>query len=242
MSYKSYPWRSDKHDRVLTSDELARFFRGRFSDGVSSGLIVKTAGGMSVQLTDGFAAIEGRQFASYTDLDGTTKIDCGISNGTYSMYVSIFLRLTKSLRDISPICKRGVPSANPTVPARQSDEDVKELRLADILIPKGATEITQDMIRNTIAGPECGISINQPQSVDSAAFSAELDAWLDLYKTAKDTEFTQWFEAVKTLLNDNAAGNLYNAINQQPKIVIAELDQDGNPIFPTGDGTYIVIA
>ena len=44
------------------------------------------------------------------------------------------------------------------------------------------------------------------------------------------------------MLDDNTAGNLYNAINQQPRIVIAESDQEGNPIFPSDEGTYIVIA
>ena len=243
MSYKSWPWKSNDHDRILLSDEIAEFFKGRQSNGVAFGLVVMPYNDMTIMLTDGHASINGRQFYSISDSSGTpTTLECGIANGTYSKYVSVFLRSTISARTIEPIVKEGTPSANPTVPAIQRDADVYELRLADILIPKGVTAITQDMIHNTIAGTECGVSVNQPTAVDTAAFSLELDTWLQLYKVAKNEEFETWFNAVKDVLDDNTAGNLYNAINQQPRIVIAESDQEGNPIFPSDEGTYIVIA
>lgn len=243
MSFKSWPWKSNDHDRTLTSDDIAEFFEGRQSNGVAKGLVVMPYNNMTVKLTDGHAAINGRQFFSISDSSGTpTTLDCGIANGTYSKYVSIFLRSTISSRTIEPIVKEGSAAASPTPPAVQRDADVYELRLADILIPKGTTAITQDMIHSTIAGTECGISVNQPIAVDTTAFSLELDTWLQLYKAAKNDEFETWFNAVKDVLDDNTAGNLYNAINQQPRIVIAESDQAGNPIFPTDAGTYIVIA
>ena len=64
MSFKSWPWKSNDHDRTLTSDDIAKFFEGRQSNGVASGLVVMPYSGMTVQLTDGHAAINGRQFFS----------------------------------------------------------------------------------------------------------------------------------------------------------------------------------
>lgn len=243
MSYKSWPWKSNDHDRTLTSDDIAGFFEGRQSNGVAKGLVVTPYKDMTIKLTDGHAAINGRQFVSASDSNGIpTTLDCGIANGTYSKYVSVFLRSTISARTIEPVVKEGTPSANPTVPAIQRDADVYELRLADILIPKGTTAITQDMIHNTIAGSECGMSVNQPQSVDTEQFAAELDAWLELYKSAKTSEFETWFESVQDVLTTNAAGNLYTMLTRVPNFVVAESDASGNPVFPTGSGEFWVIA
>jgi len=233
MSYSSFPWKSNSGDRKFTSDDLTKFLEGRQSDGVASGLIVKPYNSMTVMLTDGFASIQGKQFLSETDSAGIpTTIDCGTASGSHSKYVSISLRKTISLRTIVPVLKDGTAAATPLAPAVERTADIYELRLADILIPKGATEITADMIHITVAESECGISINQPQSVDTESFAAEMDAWLELYKSAKQTEFNTWFNALQDVLNENTAANLYSAISAKKDIVICS--SDNQPAYSEG--------
>lgn len=236
MSINSWPWRSIEHDRTLTSNDLALFFSGRQTDGVSKGLVVKAYSGMTVQLEDGFASIKGRNFASVTDDDGPTTIDCGVASGSYPKYVSVFLRMTITERTVAPIVKDGTPAADPVRPAIQRDANVYELRLADILVPKGVTAITQDMIHNTIAESECGMSVNQPYGPDTEQFALELDTWLRLYKSAKDQEFVTWFEGVKDVLDANTAGNLYNMFAALPRIII----QEGDEIPPVEEGAILI--
>lgn len=241
MSYQSFPWRSSNGDRIFKAADLTEFFRGRFSDGVSKGLQVIPYEGMTVALTDGWASILGTQYRSYSDNGVPTTFSLGVASGSYDKYVSVFLRRTEADRTVEPVVREGTAASNPVRPAIQRDCNVYEIRLADILIPRGATAIDGSMIHITIAESECGISINQPVGVEADKFAAEMNAWLELYKQAKSSEFETWFEAVQDALTENPAGNLYTEMSRVPNIVIAETAPDGSPIFPQGEGTYIVI-
>lgn len=237
MSFNSWPWPSNDGDRVLTAADISKFIKGRESNGVASGLVVMPYSGMTVKLTDGHASVNGKQFMSETDSDGIpTTLDCGIASGSYPKYVSVFLQLNTPERTVTPIIKSGAPSNSPVKPAVQRDSNIYELRLADILIPTGATAINQAMITNTIAGPECGVSVNQPLTVDTEQFALQMNAWLPIFQSAKELEFTQWFDQVKNVLDENTAGNLYNMITAIPRIII----QEGDEVPPVVEGAILI--
>lgn len=246
---KSMFFNSREGDRRYKAEDWADYFSSFISNGVmplpSSGLQVVSGENMTVQLREGKAWING-YFYNNTDY---LNLTLDFADGVLNRIDRIVIRWDLTARSILAKVKKGVPSAQPVAPTLQRDADVFEIAVADVLINKGATAITQGNITDQrLNGELCGVSAGIIQQIDTTEFNAQLQAWfkeymdlskkefdslvayfnslkiqsdveyrafveyLNAYKAQSKEEFDTWFESIKNILDENAAGNLLNLI------------------------------
>ena len=272
---------SREGDRRYKAEDWANYFSSFISNGVmplpSSGLQVVTGENMTVRLREGKAWING-YFYNNTDY---LNLTLDFADGVLNRIDRIVIRWDLTARSILAKVKKGVPSAQPVAPTLQRDADVFEIAVADVLVNKGATAITQGNITDQrLNGNLCGISAGIIQQIDTTEFNAQLQAWfkeymdlskkefdnlvayfnslkiqsdveyrafveyLNAYKAQSKEEFDTWFESIKNILDENAAGNLLNlitALQDRVKLIENVLFNDitANPfliVFDNLDG------
>ena len=278
---KSMFFNSREGDRRYKAEDWADYFTSFISNGVmplpSSGLQVVSGENMTVQLREGKAWING-YFYNNTDY---LNLTLDFADGVLNRIDRIVIRWDLTARSILAKVKKGVPSAQPVAPTLQRDADVFEIAVADVLVNKGATAITQGNITDQrLNGNLCGISAGIIQQIDTTEFNAQLQAWfkeymdlskkefdnlvayfnslkiqsdveyrafveyLNAYKAQSKEEFDTWFESIKNILDENAAGNLLNlitALQDRVKLIENVLFNDitANPfliVFDNLDG------
>ncbi len=278
---KSMFFNSREGDRRYKAEDWANYFSSFISNGVmplpSSGLQVVTGENMTVRLREGKAWING-YFYNNTDY---LNLTLDFADGVLNRIDRIVIRWDLTARSILAKVKKGVPSAQPVAPTLQRDADVFEIAVADVLVNKGATAITQGNITDQrLNGNLCGISAGIIQQIDTTEFNAQLQAWfkeymdlskkefdnlvayfnslkiqsdveyrafveyLNAYKAQSKEEFDTWFESIKNILDENAAGNLLNlitALQDRVKLIENVLFNDitANPfliVFDNLDG------
>lgn len=278
---KSMFFNSREGDRRYKAEDWADYFSSFISNGVmplpSSGLQVVSGENMTVQLREGKAWING-YFYNNTDY---LNLTLDFADGVLNRIDRIVIRWDLTARSILTKVKKGVPSAQPVAPTLQRDADVFEIAVADVLVNKGATAITQGNITDQrLNGNLCGISAGIIQQIDTTEFNAQLQAWfkeymdlskkefdnlvayfnslkiqsdveyrafveyLNAYKAQSKEEFDTWFESIKNILDENAAGNLLNlitALQDRVKLIENVLFNDitANPfliVFDNLDG------
>lgn len=278
---KSSFFNSREGDRRYKAEDWANYFSSFISNGVmplpSSGLQVVTGENMTVRLREGKAWING-YFYNNTDY---LNLTLDFADGVLNRIDRIVIRWDLTARSILAKVKKGVPSAQPVAPTLQRDADVFEIAVADVLVNKGATAITQGNITDQrLNGNLCGISAGIIQQIDTTEFNAQLQAWfkeymdlskkefdnlvayfnslkiqsdveyrafveyLNAYKAQSKEEFDTWFESIKNILDENAAGNLLNlitALQDRVKLIENVLFNDitANPfliVFDNLDG------
>lgn len=161
MAFYSYPFESKNtgtatdpiYDRAITAEDERHFNKLRYKNGIfiestsSNDLQVVPGNGMSVVVKPGGCHIEGA--LGYNDNDITLNLDP--ANASLPRIDRIVLRFNTSVdvRSIMVYVKTGTTSSNPQPPALTQQDNLYELGLADITIPKGATYISANNIRDT---------------------------------------------------------------------------------------------
>lgn len=161
MAFYSYPFESKNtgtatdpiYDRAITAEDERHFNKLRYKNGIfiestsNNDLQVVPGNGMSVVVKPGGCHIEGA--LGYNDNDVTLNLDP--SNASLPRIDRIVLRFNTSVdvRSIMVYVKTGTISSNPQPPALTQQDNLYELGLADITIPKGATYISANNIRDT---------------------------------------------------------------------------------------------
>lgn len=179
---KSSFFNSREGDRRYKAEDWASYFASFISNGVmplpSSGLQVVAGENMTIQLREGKAWING-YFYNNTDYHNLTL---DFADGVLNRIDRVVIRWDLTARSILAAIKKGVPSASPVAPALQRDADVYEIAVADVLVNKGATAITQSNITDQrLNGHLCGVSAGIIQQIDTTEFNAQLQAWFREY-------------------------------------------------------------
>lgn len=187
---KSSFFNSREGDRRYKAEDWASYFSSFISNGVmplpSSGLQVVAGENMTIQLREGKAWING-YFYNNTDYHNLTL---DFADGVLNRIDRIVIRWDLTARNILAAIKKGVPSASPVAPALQRDADVYEIAVADVLVNKGATAITQGNITDQrLNGQLCGVSAGIIQQIDTTEFNAQLQAWFKEYMDLSKKEF-----------------------------------------------------
>lgn len=241
MAIRSFPFNSINGDRKYSAFHWAEYFSWLIGNGVfpnpSNNLQVLSNNNMTITIKKGAAWINGHIMINDEDL----VLSLESADGLLNRIDRIVLRLDVVGREITPVIKKGdsatVPSPNPL----QRDDDAYELGLADIYVAKGTISIKQSNITDLRMNNEyCGIVHGLVDQVDTTTIFNQYQAWInekkdefdaDLidYKTMKQNEidsiqaefendFNTWFTTIQDILDDNAAGNLYNLIQAIPKV------------------------
>ena len=138
-------------DRVYDSSDFAAYFASFIGNGVfakhSNQLRVaqQESPDMSVQVLGGQAWINGWWY------DNTSALNLSIdpADGTLDRVDIIVVQFNLTKREIKTIVRKGSPSAGATAPMLNRDDDLWELKLAEVNVSHGTVNITDGKITDT---------------------------------------------------------------------------------------------
>ena len=173
------------HDRQYSAADWAAYFSAFIGNGVmpqpSDQLVVTTGDGegLSVSVAPGFAFINGYTYQN----DGDLTLTLDTASGTYPRIDRIVVRYSRAQREMYVTNLTGTPAATPSAPALTRTADVYELCLADVLVARGASAISQANITDTRGdGTVCGFC---SWLFDEAGLNYD-DFWLQFHAAFAD--------------------------------------------------------
>ncbi len=211
---KSFVFNSINGDRKYKSEDFASYFASFIGDGVfpnpSTGLQVIDNNDMSVAVQAGKGWIKG-YFYQNTD-DFILKID--LADSLLNRIDRVVLRLDYNKRAVNLFIKKGTFASSPVAPLLQRDADIYELGLADVYVRAGVISIIQSNITDLrLDSTYCGIVHGTVDQVDVTTIFNQYTTKFKLKEEEFETEFEEWIEQLKDVLEGDVAGNLLNLIN-----------------------------
>ena len=208
-----YFFNSTNSDRTYSADSFETWLKPFFQSGVFAGSLQVTAqseADMTVNVSGGYANLNGK--AAYWPTSNVLEIST--ASGVYNRIDTIVLRRNNTNRTVSIEVVTGVASASPSPTAPTRTSDIFELVLAQILVRRGTTEITDSVITDTRTNTNiCGYVSATVEEVDFNQFKTQFDAWAAEYQEETQEDFTVWFNAIKDQLDEDAAGHLQLEVN-----------------------------
>ncbi len=233
-------------DRTYSADDMNRPYRRLISNGVfatpegepSNFLqVFSSSDGMNIKVSAGYALIGDKWFENPSDLLITISRNSELLTRIDSIIAQV--DKTQAGREGSIVYRKGSASSNPVHPEINTDEDISEFRLADIVISPSCVEITQDLITDCRGSEECPWVTSLIKQVDTSTLFVQYQTWykktteeaekdleekkktfeewlVNLEKTYND-DFEKWFEEIKDQLSGDVATQLLNEINQNKK-------------------------
>ncbi|HBG5492829.1 TPA: hypothetical protein KQG88_003888 [Clostridioides difficile] len=234
---KSFVFNSVNGDRRYKAEDFREYFASFIGNGVfpnpSSNLQVVDNNNMTITVKKGKGWINGAIYINTDDL----VINIDPADGILNRIDRVVLRFDTLNRNIKLVVKKCTFNSSPVATELQRDADAYELGLADIYIRAGAISITQSSITDLRLDKNlCGIVKGTIEEIDTTTLLAQLNTWKDeeisnfnvwrenqenkqedWYNTTTTnfvSEFNIWFEGIKDILDEDAAGNLLNEINK----------------------------
>jgi hypothetical protein len=226
--------------REYFASDFANYFSSVLSAGLlldeneEYGLQVTHESGLQTVVSPGKALIKGYSYENTTPLTLTHDLP----EMTFDRIDRIVLRLDlrNQHRYIRLFVKAGKASENPEPPEPQRDQFIYELSLAQVRLRANAASIDPADITDERALEDvCGI-VQSLITVPTSVFQQQFDVWFnnrkEVYETQMDNwkneqqtdfegwkqqeqaDFVAWVQSLREVLDENAAGNLLNLINQ----------------------------
>lgn len=258
-------------DRTYSADDMNRPYRKLISNGVfatpkgtaSDDLQVFTAdNGMNIVVSKGDAIIGDKWFENPSELTITIVENSDVLTRIDSIIAQI--DKTQAGRAGNIVYRQGSASSNPVHPEINTEDDIFEIRLADIRISPSCTKVTQDLITDCRGSEECPWITSLIYQVDTSTLyaqwqaaykkyydnqEAEHDEYFNEFKSTmasffgqEEAAFETWFNQMKDQLSEDAAGNLQLEIDNIKSILNKTNEDLEDAISPitTEDGNYIV--
>ena len=190
-------------DRKYRSDFLAKREAAIISNGIYNGELGVAApgNGMSVTISIGRAWINGYFYGN----DAPMLLPVANADGNLDRKDAVVLRWDINKRSIGVQILQGTAASTPKAPPIVRAVEQYDLKIAEIIVAKGTTTITQSMI--TDCRPDesvCGIVTGAVQQLST-----------DTYYRQFQAQFDDWFANVKAQLSDSVAGHIQNEIDAQ---------------------------
>lgn len=190
---------SGNYDRTYQALDFAKLFSLFFRNGVfispSSNLQVVAKESLTVTVKAGQAFIDGYWYELTEDMD----ITLNPNETAYETLCVIACQLNKAERKISLVKKENVSSSLPA-----NNGTVHELVLAQISLGVGSATISDSNIVDLrSASAYCGFVKGTVDEIDTT------DLFLQF-----TTQFNEWFDGVKEVLDEDTAGNLLGKITE----------------------------
>lgn len=216
MAVKGYFYNAVNGDRVYNGNDMNKDKAPFYKEGVCFGhLQVTASAGMKIKVDGGEKT--GYAYLNYHTIHNNTVLELtiGQANGTMPRIDRVILRNDEAERTPSILVIEGAYSNDPTPPELTNNVTIQEKCLAEIYVAAGTVEITQADITDTRADTDlCGYIASQFQDVDFSQFATQFSAWYEQYRTTITNEFDTWFQDIKKILSEEAAGNLLDMIRQ----------------------------
>ena len=251
-------------DRTYSADDINRPYRRLVSNGVfatpkgeaSDDLQVFSANnGMNVIVSAGNAIIGDKWFENPSDLIITISQNSEVLSRIDSIVAQV--DKTQAGRVGNIVYRQGSASSNPVHPEINTEENIFELRLADIIISPSCVKVTQDLITDCRGSNECPWVTSLIYQVDTSTLyaqwqaayqkyyedqEAEHDEYFTEFKQAMANFFSQeenafdtWFQQMIDHLSEDAAGNLQLQIDNLTQMLMESISA-----LITEDGDYLV--
>lgn len=177
------------------------------------------------------------------------------SNTSYSRIDRIVARLSIEDRKIDLAVLTGTPATNPVAPALTRNSNIYEIALANVLVGKNVSVITQANITDTrLNNSVCGMVAAVIDQLDTSTLFNQYETWFNEKMNEADSDyqqwfddseqsFTEWFDRMKDLLTEDAAGNLQIEIDNLLGRITTNENDIGNlqdKVFNIGLGESIV--
>ncbi|MBE6830901.1 MAG: hypothetical protein E7519_11910 [Ruminococcaceae bacterium] len=228
MAENSGFFRSINGDRKYSVSFLAKWAGCFVSNGVYNGELAVTAGeNMQVVVPAGRAWLgpNGERYKYENDSDKALPI--ANADGVLARKDTVVLRWDVNERSITAQVLTGEFSSNPVAPAISRTAEQYDLKLAEIYIAPGATAITQAVITDTrLDSAVCGIVTSIVTQVDTSTFYNQIQSDLSQFKAKNQAEFTTWFQSIRDVLDESAAGNLLNMVQTHEADTVAHVTQE----------------
>lgn len=224
MAEKSSFFTSLNGDRKYKAEEFATYFGTFIGNGVfpnpSTNLVVTSNGDMTVNVSVGFAWINGYMYNNTDDLTLTVSH----ADSALKRIDRVVLRCDFVNREIRAYIKRGVFASSPIPPSLERGVNAYELSIADIQVNNGVASIVQSNITDTrLDNSVCGIVTQTVETIDTTTLynkleayinerGVDVDAWIEESTQAWEKDFIEWFDTIKGILDGDVAANLTNRI------------------------------
>lgn len=224
MAEKSSFFTSLNGDRKYKSSDFAEYFSTFIGNGVfpnpSTNLLVTANGDMTINISPGFAWINGYMYHNTDNLTLTVEH----ADSALKRIDRVVLRCDFINREIKAYVKKGIFASNPIVPDLERGVNAYELSISDILVESGAISIQQSKITDTrLDESVCGIVTQTVEKIETSELYRKLQGyidergqdvqyWMENTTTQWEIDFNIWFETVKDILSGDVAGNLANRI------------------------------
>lgn len=205
MAEMYFPFPSSNGDRMVGVETYERMLGTIFTQGIfprGDMLAVMAGGGMNVTVATGSAIIvrTGERASLYHNTQAI-NLPIDMANGVAERIDAVMLRRYTAERKIALVVLKGTPSSAPVAAAPVRNEDVWDIKLADIRVRAGVTSITQADIIDRRSDPALCGTVSSIAEIDSGKFYYQQQALFD-----------DWFANLKTTLSGDVAGNLANKI------------------------------
>ena len=222
-----------EYDRAVTSETLRKLLRSLFNTGIdpsiSNNLQVAADEGMNVIVRPGFAMVDGCMA-----LEPDTRVLAVQAASTeYDRIDTVVLRLNDNdaIRECDLYVVQGLPSSTPVHPDLTRSGAIYEIGLADIFVGKNSSRILASKITDTrFDSSRCGV-MSSISEFDSSTIYQQVQADLAGFKTEEQAEFLSWFENIRNIIDQDAAGHLQLEIDELSEAV------GDTDISDIGDGT-----
>ena len=213
-------------DRLYNAQQMSELFEGLITDGiyesVGNKLAVQVNNGMTIQINTGRGWFGGH----WVKNDSLHLLTLEASDVLLNRYCAVCVRTNKSesVRSSTPYLKYSDFATTPVKPSMERTETVKEYCLAYIYIPAGSSAITAANIEDTRGNNNlCGWVTGVIDQVDTTTlweqykaqwqqFMSEADAENDTWQAEQRAAFTEWYNGLVDLINENTETMLVNAI------------------------------
>lgn len=203
-------------DRVYNAQQMSSIFEGLITDGVyesvGNKLAVQPNSGMTIQVASGRGWFNRHWVNNDTEYLMTLEAADVILN----RYAAICIRVDDSdaVRSAVPYIKYSEYATTPSKPTMTRSEFINEYCLAYVYIKAGASEITFSDIEDTRPNTElCGWVTGLIEQLNTTTLWSQ---WESL--------FTEWFEGLTDLINENTEAMLVAAMPTSLEITIPVSD------------------
>lgn len=247
MAISSGFFNSVDGDRLYNAEEMTTYFEGLVSDGVYANvgeafLVLATGSGLNITVGTGRALVK----THWIKNDARLPLTLAAADVQYDRIDAVVLRcdLTDSVRALSVEVKTGTPAAAAAAPEIVNTQTVKEMPLAYIKIPRGATTISQANITDTRPSTACGWITGLVEQVDtSKLFLQYQKAYTDMliqmqnWQLQRQAAFEAWFGSLTESLHVDHSLHKYELATTITGAATAEI-----PLIPEyEDGDILLV-
>ena len=193
------------YDRTYKAEFFSKYFSSFISNGVFGGdsesFQVVGDNGLNIRVKSGKAFIMG--YFCYSDEDEI--ITLSQSDGLEDRIDRIVLQLNLQNREIALKVLEGDTATPPKPKEITRNGNIFELALCDVFVKSATDNInTSDITDLRLNSALCGLVTHLLNDIDTTTLYNQIQADLKEFKNVEETNFINWFNGIKNLLNENA--------------------------------------